>query len=275
LIKQDLQAVCRNLTEHFMHSIQEEVGQMKRDTVIFKGTKGGLVIILDGSEEFAVLTAKLREKLKSATAFFKDARVIVNIAARPFDDTEIKALQEIIGVEYGLKLLEIINEPEANEETEDFDLFSDGNEVFLIPDGSSVAGPERTRGGESRLPERKPEDKEAGDSNTLLVKRTLRSGQHIRYDGSVAVLGDVNPGAEVIASGDIVVLGSFRGVAHAGATGNPKAIVAAFRLNPTQLRIANIITRSPDGDSTGPATPEIARVKDGKVIIEAFWMHGN
>jgi len=250
---------------------------MKREAVIFKGTKGGLVVILDGRQEFAVLAAKLREKLKSATAFFKDAKVIVNVASRRLDETEVRCLQDIISAQHGLHLLEIVNEPEVSEDTEDFDLFPDDNEVFFTPDGGMAAGPELERGkaGEVRPSERKLEEKETGDSNTLLVKRTLRSGQHIRYDGSVAVLGDVNPGAEIIASGDIVVLGSFRGVAHAGATGNVRAIVAAFRLNPTQLRIANIITRSPDGDSTGPAAPEIARIKDGKVVIEAFWLHGS
>lgn len=250
---------------------------MKREAVIFKGTKSGLVVILDGEQEFNALAAKLREKLKSAAVFFKDARVIISVASRRLDEAEIRFLQRIICDEYGLQLLEIVNEPEISGETEDFDLFSDSSEVFFAPDGSAASspGPERGEGGNDKSPERKPEGKEAGDSNTLLVKRTLRSGQHIRYDGSVAVLGDVNPGAEIIASGDIVVLGSFRGVAHAGATGNDKAIVAAFRLNPTQLRIANIITRSPDGDSIVPAAPEIARIRDGKVVIEAFWLHGN
>jgi septum site-determining protein MinC len=105
---------------------------------------------------------------------------------------------------------------------------------------------------------------------TLLLKRTLRSGQRVRFDGNVVVMGDINPGAEVVASGDIIVMGTLRGVAHAGATGDQKAIVAAFRLLPTQLRIGPIIGRSPDGGSPRPDAPEVARVQDSVVVIERY-----
>lgn len=110
------------------------------------------------------------------------------------------------------------------------------------------------------------------DENTVLIKRTVRSGQSIQYDGNVVVLGDVNPGSEIIASGNIVVMGALRGVVHAGATGNEQATVSAFRLQPTQLRIANHITRAPDGDYLAPEQPEIARIKDGVVVIEIYQM---
>lgn len=108
------------------------------------------------------------------------------------------------------------------------------------------------------------------DENTILLKRTVRSGQCIQYDGNIVVLGDVNPGSELIASGNIVVMGALRGVVHAGATGNEEASVAAFRLQPTQLRIANHITRPPDGEYLPPDQPEIARIRDGVVVIEAY-----
>lgn len=110
------------------------------------------------------------------------------------------------------------------------------------------------------------------DENTILIKRTVRSGQSIQFDGNVVVLGDVNPGSEIIASGNIVVMGALRGVVHAGATGNEEATVAAFKLQPTQLRIANHITRAPDGDYITPEHPEIARIKDGVVVIELYQM---
>lgn len=108
------------------------------------------------------------------------------------------------------------------------------------------------------------------DDNTILVRRTLRSGQKIHFDGNVVVVGDVNPGAEIIASGHVIVLGALRGVVHAGASGNEQAAVLAFRLRPTQLRIANHITRPPDDELTGPEQPEIARIKDNVVTIEIF-----
>lgn len=108
------------------------------------------------------------------------------------------------------------------------------------------------------------------EDNTILIKRTVRSGQCIQYDGNIVVLGDVNPGSELIASGNIIVMGALRGVVHAGATGNEDATVAAFRLQPTQLRIANHITRAPDGEYLPPEQPEIARIRDGVVIIESY-----
>lgn len=108
------------------------------------------------------------------------------------------------------------------------------------------------------------------DDNTILVRRTLRSGQKIHFDGNVVVIGDVNPGAEIIAAGHVIVLGALRGVVHAGASGNEQATILAFRLQPTQLRIANHITRPPDEESTSPEQPEIALIKDDLVTIKAF-----
>lgn len=108
------------------------------------------------------------------------------------------------------------------------------------------------------------------ESNTLLHKRTLRSGQRIDYDGNVVVLGDVNPGAVINCTGDILVFGTLRGVAHAGAQGNAKAVVVAFRLEPTQLRIAQYISRAPDGETAAPTGPEMALVKDDQIQIEVY-----
>lgn len=112
------------------------------------------------------------------------------------------------------------------------------------------------------------------DENTILIQRTLRSGQSVRYSGNVVILGDVNPGAEVTATGNIIVMGALRGVVHAGANGDETAVVMAFRLNPTQLRIANHITRPPDNEKVEIELPEIARIKDGVVTIEAFQTGG-
>ncbi len=110
---------------------------------------------------------------------------------------------------------------------------------------------------------------------TLLVRRTLRSGQRVRFNGNVVVLGDVNPGAEIIASGDIVVMGTLRGVAHAGATGSAEAIVAAFRLQPVQLRVGAVIGRAPDGHPARADAPEVARLRDGALVIERFLPQGS
>lgn len=125
-----------------------------------------------------------------------------------------------------------------------------------------------------QLKERQSEwdfEEQARRNPTLLVRRTLRSGQHVRFDGHVVVLGDVNPGAEIRASGDIVVMGWLRGLAHAGAEGDDAAKVSAFRLDPTQLRIGPYIGRAPDhGESVLPDIPEIAEVRDGHLVIDRW-----
>ncbi|MBE0465930.1 MAG: septum site-determining protein MinC [Candidatus Desulforudis sp.] len=110
----------------------------------------------------------------------------------------------------------------------------------------------------------------AGDSPTILVEGTLRSGQSVNFEGNVVVLGDINPGAQVTAGGNVIVMGVLRGMVHAGAAGDAQAVIVAFRLRPTQLRIANHISRSPDGEVCNPNQPEIARVREGIVVIEAF-----
>lgn len=109
------------------------------------------------------------------------------------------------------------------------------------------------------------------DDFTLLVHRTIRSGQSIYYPGNVVILGDVNPGSEVVAGGSIIVLGSCRGMAHAGANGNGRATVTAFRLQPIQLRIAHYVSRAPDEEEKDfSGGPETARVVGDQVIIEPY-----
>lgn len=78
-------------------------------------------------------------------------------------------------------------------------------------------------------------------TETKFVQNSIRSGQKEEYAGSIVVCGDVNPGAEVIAAGNIMVLGNLRGVAHAGANGNKKAIISANCIEVTQIRIANLV----------------------------------
>ena len=88
---------------------------------------------------------------------------------------------------------------------------------------------------------RKTFEKEIDNSETKFHKGSLRSGQKIEFEGSIIVLGDVNGGAEVIAGENIVILGTLRGLAHAGAKGNKKAIIASNLIDCPQIRIANIV----------------------------------
>src|SRR5699024_10424628 len=81
--------------------------------------------------------------------------------------------------------------------------------------------------------------------------RVVRSGQVLRVEGDLLLIGDVNPGGKVVATGDIYIMGNLRGIAHAGINGNRKAIIAASYMKPTQLRIADYISRAPDYETDG------------------------
>lgn len=105
---------------------------------------------------------------------------------------------------------------------------------------------------------------------TKIYKRTIRSGQRIFYDGNIVIIGDVNSGAEVVATGNIIVLGVVRGIVHAGADGNYKAFIAAYELQPEQIRIADVISRSPDDKMNKPKIPEVAKIKGKFISIEPY-----
>ena len=102
---------------------------------------------------------------------------------------------------------------------------------------------------------------------TLYHRGTLRGGQALHNLGNIVVIGDVNPGAELVASGDIVVFGALRGVAHAGAQGDRSARVIALELAPTQLRIATAIASGADGSARGP---EHASIVDDRIVVVPF-----
>ena len=93
------------------------------------------------------------------------------------------------------------------------------------------------------------------------------------FEGNVVVLGDANPGSEIVASGNVVVMGVLRGMVHAGADGNREAIVAALKLCPTQLRIGDIITRCPDTSGETSLQPEVAMIKDDIIYVEPLGIH--
>jgi len=96
----------------------------------------------------------------------------------------------------------------------------------------------------------------------------VRSGQVLELEGNLIFIGDVNPGGSIITSGDLFVLGSLRGLAHAGAKGNSEAVIAASHLKPTQLRIAGAVSRPPDEWGIGDASMMFAYMKDDLMEIE-------
>lgn len=106
----------------------------------------------------------------------------------------------------------------------------------------------------------------------LYLRQHLRSGQTVSHKGHLVIIGDVNPGAEVMAEGDVTVWGALRGIAHAGIGGNTDAEIRALKMQPIQIRIAHAIARSPDKprykfSRFANSGPETARIIDGKIKI--------
>lgn len=105
---------------------------------------------------------------------------------------------------------------------------------------------------------------------TLYHVGTLRGGQSLHNVGNIVIVGDVNPGAELVASGDILVFGALRGVAHAGAQGETGAKVYALELTPTQLRIATFIAADTAQRKPASLRPEVASVRDGRIAVAPY-----
>lgn len=120
------------------------------------------------------------------------------------------------------------------------------------------------------------ETKEARDprasEDTLFLRRTVRSGQAIHHSSNIVILGDVNPGAEIVAGGDIIVWGVLRGMVHAGYPDNDNAVVCALQLAPVQLRVAHLLSRPPEDFEAQPR-PEVAAIRQGQIVVET-WVSG-
>ncbi|MFM7471049.1 MAG: septum site-determining protein MinC [Nodosilinea sp.] len=110
----------------------------------------------------------------------------------------------------------------------------------------------------------------------LYLQTTVRSGVDIRHPGTIMILGDTNPGSSLVADGDIVVWGRLRGLAHAGASGNRQCRIMALQMQPTQLRIADLVARPPDSATTQYG-PEVAYIGDNQgiriALAEDFMRH--
>jgi septum site-determining protein MinC len=224
------------------------------DTISFKGTREGLLITL-GEGEWATVLKELATQLDrpSAQSFFKGARVILDSGGRTI---AVTGLEELISLfaQHEMTLTSVMGEEKTQQ-------------AFVqVQAASTPAPPESLTHGKTEDSAGMPADA----TQALLVHRTVRSGQVIRHSGTIVVIGDVNPGAEVIAEGDVIVWGKLRGVVHAGALGDENAIVGALILSPTQLRIGGYIARAPDEKRLNSWPAEIARVRNGQITVEPW-----
>lgn len=113
--------------------------------------------------------------------------------------------------------------------------------------------------------------KEEKEKNRLLIiNKTLRAGQRVEHRGDVLILGDVNKDAEVLAGGNIIVFGKLRGIAKAGLIGDESAVIIALVMEPQMLQIGRKKAILGDSESNSPGYPEIAKIENGEIILEAI-----
>ena len=208
-------------------------------------------ILMDDSVDFETLKSTLRKKVSDAKQFFEGATTNIAFKGRNLSQKEEELLLEIITTETTMDVTLVewkeppLPPPRVPQKTE--------KPVIMEPKPAPIS----------------PSNISYNESNTAYYQGGLRSGQTIRYDGSVVILGDANPGSEIIAGGNVIVLGSLKGMAHAGALGDTSCFVSALALLPTQLRIANLITYVPPPPKGKKVLPKasIAYIKDGQVFI--------
>ena len=221
-----------------------------------KGINDGLLISI-GSFSYAEFLNQLETALPEKQAFIQGSRVAVDVGRLKLNENHISEIAAILS-RFEVKLWSLLSEDEGTRQVarkmelgtrlggSQTDL--DGNFLPVTKTKTAVSAP---------LPE------------NLIIKETIRSGKSIHAKGSVVIIGDVNPGAEIIAGGDVVVWGRLRGLVHAGAMGNQTAVICALVLNPTQLRIADQIAIAPEEKQTA-VLPEQATIRHGQIVAEPW-----
>ncbi len=217
-----------------------------RNSVVFKGNKDGITILLDEEASFESIKETLIKKVVDAKKFFGGAKTSIYVRGKVLSEEEEAELLNIIAEKANLDISFVYN-----------DIYK----AVEVPSDNMNSIASYTS--KLYLPEHV----------TKFHRGSLRSGQSIRFNGSIIVVGDVNPGAEVICTGNIVVLGSVKGLVHAGSSGNTDCFIAALSLMPTQLRIAQIISFIPverikiKKKKDKNVHPSYAYIKDGQIYI--------
>lgn len=231
-----------------------------------KGTKSGIILVLDPNAPFVMLLDEMALRFKEASSFLGKNRMGLMVRGRALTEDEESQILEVISKNSELTIVCILQEDSPLESRFVNSLDQNSNEA---PVDLEIEAP--TDNEEATIIE---------DNNDAVVySGNLRSGQDISCKKSVVVLGDVKPGANVTSYGNIFILGELRGNAFAGANGDRNAIVMALDLNPLQVRIADAIAISPDADN-GPKLrikrkkarvsadnePEVAYIENGHIV---------
>jgi septum site-determining protein MinC len=230
--------------------------------ISIRGRSDGLVIEI-GKGSWSEILAALDDRLQQSASFFRNARVALDLGARLTPEAELMPLVDLLKT-HGLALGSVRT---SSERTFQAALALGLTTTLESTEGVPVA-------------DAAPAATNTSTGTYFVYRGYLRSGHRLQRKESVLVIGDVNPGAEVSSDGDVLVWGRLRGVVHAGAAGNARAIVAALDLEPTQLRIADVMTIGPDPRPGQPGKwfwkrsatkrPEIARIANETISIEEW-----
>jgi septum site-determining protein MinC len=217
--------------------------------VQIKGIREGLLVTL-GDGSWDDVHRALLTHLDDQASFLRGARLALDVGNHILKAVDLGQISKEMS-ERELTLWAVLSSsPTTERSAQSFGLATRIGKPR--PDSSGAAASTAVQGGDA----------------AIVVRRTLRSGFSLHSPGHVVVIGDVNPGAEVVAGGDVIVWGRLRGMVHAGANGNESALVCALDLSPTQLRIAGQIATAPK--RRGKPQPELARIVNGQVVAE-FW----
>jgi septum site-determining protein MinC len=212
--------------------------------VQIKGVNEGLLITLDEGDWLEVKTVLLTT-INQQADFLRGGNLIIDVGDRVISNGELSNLKDDL-TQMNLVLWAVLSSSLVTQQNA---------QLLGLATRLNKPAPDQ---GESSL------DTALSGERAVFIRRTLRSGFSLKYDGHVIVAGDANPGSEIIAFGDIVVWGHLRGMAHAGADGDENAAVYALDLSPTQLRIAGKIALTPQRQ--GKVQPEMACIIDGQVV---------
>lgn len=219
---------------------------MNSQPVVIKSSKNGINLILDDKMPFEGLLEEIKKKFIDSEKFFKNAHIAISFEGRSLSQKEQFEVIDTIQKNTSITVICILDHDELMDE------------VMQRRIGAYE---------ESHSPQ-----------TGQFYKGTLRSGQQLESQTSMVVLGDVNPGAKVIAKGNIVVLGALKGNAYAGADGDDRCFVAALEMDPVQIKIGDHIGRSADKKEvakgfrrkakTEAVVPQIATVYENQILIE-------
>ena len=221
----------------------------------FKGIREGLLAVL-GEGEWVEQRASLLGAIDEQAAFLRGGKLYLDVGSISLNATELGSLRDEIS-ERGIALWGVLSNSGKTEQTAQIL----GMATRLSRQSEKVAFRSAT-GPSTNL--------EDGDA-AILVRRTLRSGYSLRNEGSVILLGDLNPGAEIVTCGSIIVWGNLRGAAHAGVEGDTEAVVCALDLSPSTLRIVDIVVHLENNKKSSgkqKAGPKLARLDKNEIVYD-------